>query len=817
MRFEDTGMWETEGFANESDVEQKLIAPLFLGTDGLQYPSNCVKTKEYLRTYDIGKRKSKKGFIPDYLIYSRGLPCLVIEAKAPTDDAAEALREAAAYALEINRTFPAEADPIRWVVACNGRELYLAPWNSSADTQRYLVSDLVLGSKALQSLKGALDYGAIEDHAAVVHRVLTPGQWFSAIRMAGGTPVQGLTRPMNRFAGDLFPLMNRFLAKDVARDTDEIVTKGYVNTEERTSFERNLETLLRDSGSQRIRPDAVELNTSTIGRANGGASFLPTKQATTLLIGGVGSGKSIFLDRFKLLHLTDQDSVLWILVDFNEAPEQPQSYAAWIERAFITSAKAQLSGRGIDLDDVENLRKLFGRRIAKKRSLLLGDPGGMKDDEFDRHIRLFLEEWSEQPGAMIEGIFDHFAGERQWHLVVVFDNSDKRTSEEQIAVFQNALAFSAQHPCSLVLTMRDETYDIYANAPPLDTVSKHRIFRVTAPRLVDVVKKRLDMMIDCVEAELPSKLSYSLHGGAVVEYNNGELRKYLQKIFNDLLSTDRTARNFLEAIAGKNIRKALEMFVGILVSPYLAEDHVGFAASKSDSKVPEWMVIRALMRGRYSFYSDVRDESYIHNLLQVEERSRSIDNFVIPEVLAILIRDRRRTGELGIEGYRLVGKLVEAPELLDYSEVDIIWALNHSLACGFISAESLYERKVSLESYVKVTASGFYHLKVFARREEYLSNVAMSLWIRDQQSAAQVADSMVVARTGHSDRYRNVSQRFDVLARYLRAQAAHRLSRSSAEERRLTGVNTIVEGLAEIDLHNQRRREKNEGYLFRRR
>lgn len=807
-------MWELCGFSNESDVEQKLLAPLLFTDIGLGCPPSEVKTKKYIHSCNIGKRRSKKGHIPDYLVYAAGLPCLAIEAKAPDDNLVDALREAAEYALEINRSFPPKLNPLRWVVACNGQALVVAEWDNAVDAQEFAVADLKPACQDLERLRRVLHYAELRRHATDCCTLLNPGQWYNPMRLAGGTPVQGLTLQPNRFAAELYPLMTRFLAKDAGRDSPEIVKRAYVESDERTEFESILESLMKDNLSRKLRPQTIDISTGAKKLTASADQFMSyphiVKSTTTLLIGGIGSGKSIFLDRFRQCYMSDDlaERTLWLVLDFNEAPDDAREYRRWIETAFVRAvADEETRQRSIDIYSLAHLRKLFGRRIAKKKNLLHGGIGGLNDEDFERHIRAEIDKWADLPDAMVEAIFHHYKGEMQLDIVVVFDNGDKRTSEDQLAVFQNAISFGAEHQCDVLVAMRDETFDIYSARPPLDAISKHRIFRVHPPRLIDVVKKRLDLMIEYLDDHMPRKLRHCLAGGVEVEYDRDELRQYLKKVYDDLFSSSRAMRVVLEALAGKNIRKALEMFVSILASPYL-ENRVGFATMKSSRPIPEWLVIRSLMRGRYAFYSDTRDDVFVGNIFQVAERSKSTNNFVISEILAILTRERKRTGQLGIEGYQKVERLLNAPELMGYSREDVLWALNYCIKLQLITSESTVGRAVTDDSFVKITASGFYHLKFFVHRQEYYNNVAMSTWMRDEDAANGVLDTMQIAKGGNNDRDGRAAARFRIFIEYLGAAAAQHRQVASAEPERLGGVNSVSDGIEEIIAFGSRSQDR---------
>lgn len=97
----------TEGFANESDVEQKFVFPFLCAPQptGLGFPTSSIKTKPNIKRFLIGKGNEQKLYYPDYLIVLLGFPLMVVEAKGPGEDLETAYREARLYANELNATF----------------------------------------------------------------------------------------------------------------------------------------------------------------------------------------------------------------------------------------------------------------------------------------------------------------------------------------------------------------------------------------------------------------------------------------------------------------------------------------------------------------------------------------------------------------------------------------------------------------------------------------------------------------------------------------------------------------------------------------
>ncbi|MBL0164986.1 MAG: hypothetical protein IPP82_15425 [Xanthomonadales bacterium] len=225
--------------------------------------------------------------------------------------------------------------------------------------------------------------------------------------------------------------------------------------------------------------------------------------------------------------------------------------------------------------------------------------------------------------------------------MVVFDNADKRDRDQQLRVFQEVQAFRSDHKVFSILSLRDETYDRHKSEPPLDTYLAPFTFRITPPRFLDVVKRRLELLIEDLSVGLTKHLEFKIPSGAVVRYPSSDLGNFLISFYQSLFHPKREIRLVLEALAGRNVRVALQMFSDILMSGHLSGDKVFVArASGGAMHLPEKLVIRTLMRTKYRYFAD--SHGYVSNIFgQVEEHLQGS-----PFGLIIMGLRGKRVGEL---------------------------------------------------------------------------------------------------------------------------------------------------------------------------
>ena len=132
-------IYDISTVVTESDVEQKVIYPIL--TNCLGYDPGDICTKKYIQDIFIGKRKSKRGYYPDYIVFVDAIPVIVIEAKPPSDCIADGFKEAAMYAGELNRFYDENINPVKLVICCNGKEFVCGHWDSAINVLELSSSD----------------------------------------------------------------------------------------------------------------------------------------------------------------------------------------------------------------------------------------------------------------------------------------------------------------------------------------------------------------------------------------------------------------------------------------------------------------------------------------------------------------------------------------------------------------------------------------------------------------------------------------------------------------------------------------------------
>jgi hypothetical protein len=554
-------------------------------------------------------------------------------------------------------------------------------------------------------------------------------------------------------------------------------TNEYVGSEDVTQYDRILESLLKDRLSAR-RPLFEELN-PTRAKEPKLAKVIdqyrqdrPPEGQLQLITGSVGTGKSLFARRYKELLQPDEQrrSSRWAFINFNNAPEPVETAQDWLCEQFIKSFHEE----NFDFDPYanENLTRIFSQDLQKRRGIYDEIKKKISAAEAEKTRIDDLQSWQKDTQRLALGICRHFSGDRRDVLVVVMDNVDRLNLSSQLGAFTLSLWFLDQSRAFIILQMRDETYERFKNQKPLDTYKSGVVFHISPPRFLDVVKRRLELSLEYLAWNSPDTLEYHLNSGMRIRYPNSMLGEFLKSIYLELFERRHNISRILQALAGRNIREALEMFVSILNSGHLGEEAItSTAVGARGIAIPEYRILRILMRTEYRFFN--HNSGFVSNIFHFDEDWQQPNNFIVPEILFWLADNRKHRGEIGLEGYFSVARIADELQKRGFVPDDVYEACSWLLRKNLIEADHMNRAAVSAGDAIKVTAAGFIHLRVLCERLEYLYGVLAVTPISDNTTALQLSEFVRIEnQIGHLGGFQQV-RAVEAFLKYLNNQFAH--------------------------------------------
>ena len=731
---------EKKDLLNESDVEQKLIIHMLTSKPplGLGYSPSDYRTKPDIRQITIGKGASKKLYFPDYIIVIKGLPLLIIEAKGPGEDLVEAIREARLYAAEINAKFKKGINPCHKIIVSDGLKTMAYAWDSDnlehdidfeqvyAESPEYSEFIKFVGKKRLSEFCEKI-YGEIRGNSV----------FQKPLRLLGGKTIQNEELEQNGFGTSLALDYRHVFNPTTIENRVNIVKHAYVTSKRRLKHVEPIHKIIANLKTPTLTLtqaiEDTEKPRELIDKLKDPKVF---KHELLLLVGSVGSGKSTFVDYLREVALPPDlsEEIVWLSVDLNIAPLAKDTIYTWIKERLIESLKQAYSK--MDFDDIKVLQKVFSQELKKVEK----GPAAYFEKGSDKFNELLANEMTKLMGsteATLKALVRYLCAERGRRLIISLDNCDKRNREDQLLMFDVAKWLQSECECLVFLPLRDTTYDHHRKDPPLDTLVKDLVFRIDPPSLMEVLHKRVTYALSLMGSDTESWLSYDLPNGMHVKYPESERGMYLACILKSLFQTDAFFRRVITGIAGRNIRKGLEIFLDFCKSGHIDESEIfKIRSSKGVHNLPKHIIMRVLLRGNRKYYQDIN--SNIRNLFFSLPEETVPDPFTRMVILKWLSNRYRERGPSGIFGFHKISRLISDLTPLGHSAEKVRNELINLARTEAVVLESQDVSVVDDEDLVSIAPAGHVHLDLL-ESVNYLAACSEDIWYRDQELALRIS------------------------------------------------------------------------------
>lgn len=741
-------VYDIQNLHNESDVEQKLIMPLLTKPSpfGLGFGLSSIRTKPNTRRLTIGKGSDKKLYYPDYIVVLFGIPIVVVEAKSPDEEVEEGYREARLYAAELNAQFPAGVNPVSTVICSNGKCVLAGRWDNSEPVHKV---DCTMFEPSNESFANLLDFAgstSVTGKSRSILESMTTRPFHRPTRFLGGQSVRNEEIGHNAFGATLSLDYRHLFNPTSDEERAYIVKNAYISSKRRDRYIAPIDKIIRAATPPSESAATLVEDTGSPNELIHALRRDKLEHQVLLLVGGVGSGKSTFVDYLKEVALPKDimDTTTWVRVNMNNAPLPRDLLYNWV-CAQITDGLKSVH-RDIDFDSLDVIQKVYGVELSrlKKGALQLLEPDSSeyKTRLADEIIRL-----QDSPQQTTNAHARFLCAERGKLLVVVLDNCDKRLRDEQLLMFQAAQWLQQEFRCLIILPLRDETYDNHRNEPPLDTAIKDLTFRIEPPLFQKVLSRRIDLALKEIKGD--RKHSYNLPNGMRVEYPASEQAYYLSTILRSVFEYDAFIRRLIVGLAGRDIRRAMEIFLEFCTSGHIGEDQIlRIMQSEGKYTLPYDIVSRVLLRLNRRFYHG--DHSFVKNIFSCNLDDPRPNYFSRLAILMWLSHRFSHKGPTGLPGYHSVETLTADLVILGMDSEAIHRELLYLLKASCIIAEHLRTDLLNRDDLVKLAPAGFVHLDLLGD-PGYIAAISEDTWYNDENYAREVAQRIGERRLHYSE------------------------------------------------------------------
>jgi hypothetical protein len=783
---------------NESDVEQKLIYPLLIAERpyGLGLSTSLIQTKKNLRRFEIDKGDKKKSYFPDYLVVVGGLPLMVVEAKGPKSDLPDAFREARLYAHELNAAYPHNINPVSRVIASDGANLWAGPTDSSDPKLKIKLDDIDIYSNLFAELCDFVGAEAIAREFSRLSKLLRPAKFFKPRRKLGGLAVQHEEVGHNTFGATISAELGHIFNPQSSEDRARVAKDAYVPSNRRDRYVDPIDKVVRAAmPNAELKAKLIEDTASPSEIVKVLKRGKQLEHQVLLIVGNVGAGKTTFIDRLKLVSLPPEvrDRTLWVHFNMNVAPVSPTEIYNWLRLQIIEGCRA--ASPEWDFDDLDVWMKLYAVEVNKFNKTigkLLKNSRG----EYNIKLASMLEELDRDISrrAMCHARF--CANERGKLLVIVLDNCDKRTRDEQLLMFEAAQWLQKEFKGLVVLPLREETYDNHRDQPPLDTALKDLVFRIEAPLFHQVLVRRLQLAFDELSQGKTSH-RFSLPNGFHVDYDASDQAFFLTAIASAVFHYDRQIRRLIIGLAGKNMRRALEIFLEFCNSGYIGEDLIlKIIQREGNFLIPLEVVVTVLVRMNRRFYDG--DYSYVKNVLAANAEDSRLNYFCRLIILNWLRQRWGEVGPTGLKGFFRVEELCADLSLFGVEEHSARREIEYLAAAQCIVSEDFRVDQLGNDDLIRLAPAGFVHLELI-NNVYYLAAVAEDTWFSDPGMAEAIASRIRTVKDQST--ITNVIQNAEDLLRYLTQEQSkgEAVETSIVDQRRYKGLTNLEESARSLE------------------
>ena len=717
---------------------------------GLMLPSKNIYTKQSIRSVTIDKGGSKKNYFPDYLYVHRGIPIMAVEAKTPREDLVEALREARLYASEINSKHSGDVDPVKFVIACDGTRLLAGYHNDENPIFDILAHNF--SSEDIEFSKFIAEFGfaSLDRWGEQTIKKLRPVRYFKPRKMVGGGAAQTEEIGLNSFGSTIKTDFRGLFDPGNIAERDVVAAECYIPSKRRNryvdSIDRTFAAIISPSERIASQLDDTSNPISIIKQLRQGKTLA---NQVMLLIGSAGAGKTTFVDHLRVSALPAdvRRSTRWLHINMNVAPVSRDEIYNWLRKEIISGVKAQLPK--VDFDELETIKQIFRADVESYRK----GTGRLHEGNKDR--------WNEKLADKLdEALADHhkvatcyckYLSSRESALVViVLDNCDKRELSEQLLMFEAAQWLRTEFDAMIFLPIREETYDKNHDRPPLDTALKDLAFRIEPPRFDLILRKRVDVAVARLKENPNQRFSYDLPNSMKATYTASDKIYYLTSILRSVFDSEEHIRRLLIGLAGRNMRRAMEIFLEFCSSGHISEDHILKMVSSGGSyALPLELVSRVILRPKRRYYDS--DHSYVVNIMAADIDDKKPSLFCRMAILRSLVGIAHDGQSARKDGYMRGEDMLPQLEKFGITQDILLREINYLVGKHCIVSEDFSLSGIELSTLIAISPAGRTHLFML-HNPHYVSAIAEDTWFREEAVATAIKERIRNSATHFENR-----------------------------------------------------------------
>lgn len=731
------------GQVNEADTRAKIIDRIL--KEVLDWPEDSLNRELPVH----------HGFL-DYLLMSGSRKLIVVEAKRegiPFDIPKtlmtrkkykisgsiktnalikEAIEQAQRYGVDLPVRYAAVTNGYAWLIFRTMREDI-----SWLDGQVYVFPSAGYIKENFIEFWNLLSYQAVLDGSlerAFTSEITTP-------RLLK-RPIDQLRNPdaplfRNRFHMHLHPFVEGVF-RDIGVKEVELLEKCYVYNRSLRIIDEDLKLVIEDSiphfvseavetkpGSRDSGSLGEEIKKAVVKKDSGGIIFL--------LLGGIGSGKTTFLNRFfRYIGKPFIDkTALWFDINFITPPDEDK-----IDICIKDSILNQLRERysSLKLESRESISIAYADKLKLLHDVFTEDIR-KPTNQFTQRLNANLEKWMRDIGEYVPRIVRLARNYGKTNIISI-DNVDQLSPEYQSKIFLLSQRISKEMDAVVIVALREESY-YAASIQKTFTAYNNRTFHIASPPFKELISLRLKYCREMLNLP-PEQVLIRLK--TRIEFDQKEISKFLDIIEYSIFTRNKNIARFIEALAFGNMREALDMFATFLYSGATNVDKM----LKIYDRDGQYFVAfhefaKSVILGDRRYYRD--SQSKVLNLFDCG-MDRNSSHFTSIRLLALLLEHVNESGPEG-RGYVNVEQLFSSFLDIFDNEHDLTRSIIHLLRKQLIQLDTRSTDSLKDARYVRISSAGWYYYKYLVRSFAYLDLVFQDTPLNDPSIASKLKELII--------------------------------------------------------------------------
>jgi hypothetical protein len=666
------------------------------------------------------KREGKYFSVPSLGRASNGCCHMSVRALLTDRDVSTAMMQVRNYCLDIGCSYGAITNGHEWIIF---RAFELGKdWRS---LRAFVIPSLDDFAQSFTRVFNTLSYRCVSFDGSLNSLLSRDTQENrETYRPSHEIPAYARAIQPNKYVQYLRPIAERYFGV-IDESQAELFDACYVSDGEYENAFRSAQLMLTDALTPYLENYGIRQTSNDDGGGTFGnrieKSVLDRRGDVVVLFGGKGIGKSTFLRRLLFVRqpqILKKNSVT-VYIDLLNVPEDKALVHEEIWKRLI---------QGLDINRTldgtrDDLLTLFSDRFAiAKRQDLYGF--AEKSNEYQIALNKLIGEWKKD-SKYVAGQLVEYLKKIHKGAIVVIDNTDQYGKKLQEYCFSSAHEISDSLKCLTIISMREERFYASSIHGLLDAYQNSG-FHLSSPLPNNVFIKRLEFVKKLMSSDLVRRHVYGVEAPDDVRRT---IRILLNSFENEFRNPNSHLASFLTACAHGNIRLALELFRGMLISRYTNIEEI--------TSVSTWtwqihQVLKPIMIPNRFFYDEA--QSHVPNIFQLRSKVRS-SHFTALRVL----RPLDKLSQIQGSAFLPISSLITEFSTRFQMDEDFRQACDMLLKYGLVESSNRLDQFSEDIDGLRITAYGKYLFNDLIKAFTYIELVSTDTAVFDSRVSAELA------------------------------------------------------------------------------